>query len=170
MRIFVPFTHLRCETFIACQKYEATLVPLYDHQKDYGKYWARRWEEGLPFINCEQDVVPVSTALQEMWDCPHDYCRTDYRYPWAGSPVDVSPIGCAKFSAGFIAANRSLCFNGTHWHEPQYLILNASLNKAHVHQPASLHLHITPDWPLDARNQYGVPEAQDGYRILNYFA
>lgn len=134
----------------------AVLVPLRDHEKDYGRYWDERWRLGQSFINVEQDVVPIAPVLEEMWNCPEPYCKTDYIYPWTGSHVDVSPIGCAKFSSEFIARHNTLIFNGTTWHEPQYIIINASLNKAHLHQPASLHLHVEASWPLDVRRLYGI--------------
>ena len=156
MKIFLPFTHLRCETYLACPG--ATLVPLFDHDKGYGVYWMERWMEKETFINVEQDVVPHAGVLQEMWDCPEIYCRTEYSYPYAGSRIDTSPIGCAKFSAEFIAMHSGLFPNkGLHWHDPQHLILNATLNKAHVHGPPSLHLHVQDDWPLDAKRRYQTP-------------
>jgi hypothetical protein len=111
---------------------------------------------GERFINLEQDVVPSRFLLQEMWDCGEDYCIAQYSYPWPGSPIHHSPIGCAKFSAGFIGINRSIVFNGVIYQEPQYQIINASLNKFHLHNPPALHLHVTEDWPLDVRNKYGI--------------
>lgn len=156
MRIFIPFTHLRCETFLACPG--AILYPLSDHEKGYGVYWLDRWMAGETFINVEQDVVPLHGVLEEMWNCPEPYCRTEYAYPYAGSRIDTSPIGCAKFSDQFIAANYGLFpQKGLHWHDPQHLILNASLNKGHVHNPPSLHIHVSDDWPLDARRKYQTP-------------
>lgn len=160
MRIFVPFTHLRAETYSVCHALGAEFIPLLDHEKDYGRYWDQRWIEGESFINVEQDVVPTKVLLREMWDCPHDYCIAQYSYPWTGSPVDHSPIGCAKFSSGFIGANRQIVFNGVVWHEPQYQIINASLNKFHQHYPNAMHLHVTADWPLDMRNKYDRPEGK----------
>ena len=150
MRIFLPFTHLRCETFCACPG--AILIPLLDHDRDYGKYWAERWREGLLFINVEQDVVPSLNAMKEMWNCPNPYCRLDYCYPH--KPNDSSPIGCAKFSAQFIAQNHGLLLQGCTYHDPQYMIISASLNKACVHQPPALHLHIDQNWPLDFKRKY----------------
>lgn len=155
MRIFIPFTHLRSETLTACV--DATLVALKDKEWGYADYWITRWQDGEKFINVEQDVVPMSGVLEEMWNCREPYCKTDYCYPFAGSRIDVSPVGCAKFSSEFIAAHPAIFTRHLHWHEPQHIIINASLNKAHVHGPPSLHLHVGEDWPLDARRKYATP-------------
>ena len=165
MRIFIPFTKLRCETYLACPG--AVLVPLRNHELDYALYWQERWREGESFINVEHDVVPRPSTLQEMWDCPEDYCLLQYAYPWEGSPIDHSPIGCAKFSSNFIAGHQILFLQGQHWHDPQHQIIGASLNKYHLHHPPALHLHVTEDWPLAPRRQYGV--TQDGYRETGFF-
>ena len=152
VRVFIPFTHLRCETYLAAP--DAVLCPLPDHQNGYADYFLDRWREGQAFINLEQDVVPMKGVLQTMWDCPEYYCVTNYGYPWAESPIHVSPIGCAKFSAGFIAVHHQIFMKGLHWHMPQHQIINATLNKFHLHDPPSLHLHVAEDWPLDARRRY----------------
>ena len=155
MNVYLPFTHLRCETYEACLG--AKLIPLRDHEKSYGYYWHDIWEKGETFINVEQDVVPLAGVLEEMWNCPHPYCRTEYSYPWAGSRIDTSPIGCAKFSSEFIAQYPKIFLRGIVWHEPQHVILNASLNKGHVHNPPSLHLHVADDWPLEALRRFKTP-------------
>lgn len=159
MNIFLPFTHLRAETYLACKAATAlvTAVPLQDHEWSYADYWIERWQAGETFINVEQDVVPTPEVLHSMWDCPEPYCLAQYCYPWAGAPIDHSPIGCAKFSDSFIAAHQGLFVRHLHWHEPQHLIINASLNKFHLHLPPALHLHVNDQWPLDARRKYDTP-------------
>lgn len=163
MMILLPFTHLRSETYVACVKAcdhfaQFHLVPITNHEFGYADHWVDAWQRGETFINVEQDVVPSPAALREMWECPAPYCKLDYIYPWSGSPRGVSPIGCAKFSKEFIAEHHGLFTGRLHWHEPQYLILNASLNLAHIHEPPALHLHVTEDWPLDARRLYATPQ------------
>lgn len=164
MRIFIPFTHLRSETYLACINAAQALSndcvniwPIRDHEHGYADYWVERWQEGRKFINVEQDVVPHKSVLEEMWDCPEDYCICQYAYPWAGSPIDHSPIGCAKFSEHFIAAHQGIMLHRQHWHEPQHIIINATLNKFHLHTPPALHLHVTDQWPMDARRKYETP-------------
>ena len=156
MRIFIPFTKLRVETYTACRRAErrVQLWPIENYHYGYAEYWIHRWQHGGRFINVEHDVVPVAEALTEMWHCPEDYCICNYRYPYAGSRIDTSPIGCAKFSAEFIAAHQGIFVHRQYWHEIQYLILNATLNKAHIHEPPAVHLHVQDDWPLDARKTY----------------
>lgn len=164
MKIYLPFTHLRSETYLSAKaaidsepfSYFA-LCPLSDHEHGYADYWMNRWLEGETFINLEQDVVPVGGVLAAMWNCPEPYCRTEYSYPYAGAPIHTSPIGCAKFTSEFIARHHGIFVRNQHWHDPQHQILNASLNKGHVHDPPSVHLHINSDWPLDARRKYETP-------------
>lgn len=132
------------------------LVPLRNHEHGYALYWQDVWRRGETFINVEHDVVPRVEVLREMWECPEDYCLTQYAYPWAGSPVTDSPIGCAKFSDRFIAQHQVLFLQGQHWHDPQHIIIGASLNRFHLHVPPSLHLHVSAEWPLSAKRQYGV--------------
>lgn len=157
--VFIPFTHLRSETYLASENAgcKTTLWPIKDHEYGYADYWVERWTKGERFINLEQDVVPSIDLLWELWTCPEPYCIAQYAYPWAGSPVDHSPIGCAKFAPEFIARFPQLFVRRLHWHEPQHLIIDRSLNKYHLHGPPALHLHVNDNWPNDARRKYDTP-------------
>lgn len=154
MKIYIPFTHLRSETYGACPG--ANLYPIYDKEWGYADYWIERWRDCQTFINVEHDVVPCGDSLSEMWNCPEPYCLCNYIYPFAGSPVETSPIGCAKFSSEFISQHQGIFVRHLHWHDPQHMIINASLGKYHLHQPPALHLHVDDTWPLDARRRYGT--------------
>jgi hypothetical protein len=99
IRIFVPFTSLRAQTFAALPN--GIFVPLLDKFYGYGEYFRQRWEEGEQFINVEQDVVPRMDILQEMWNCSEPLCVAGYcsSIPEA---TGISHIGCAKISKSLI--------------------------------------------------------------------
>lgn len=160
MRIYIPFTHLRSETYLACIRAAGpggtNIIPIGDHEWGYADYWIEQWQKGETFINVEHDVVPRPEALIEMWDCPEPYCLCNYIYPYAESPVETSPIGCAKFSSDFIGSHQGIFVRHLHWHDPQHVIIAAGLNKFHLHEPPALHLHVNENWPTDARRRYGL--------------
>jgi hypothetical protein len=99
MRIFLPFSELRAQTFMAVPG--AILVPTIG---DYGysKYLNERWEEGQTFINVEHDIVPTKEILESIWNCPEPLCVTAYE----GDPPQVSYLACVKISDNFIKERR----------------------------------------------------------------
>lgn len=99
MRIFVPFTNLKAQTFIALP--DAKFIPLIDKYYGYSKYFKERWNEKQTFINVEHDVVPRLDILQEMWNCSEPLCVAGYCSSVEGA-TGTSHIGCAKISESLI--------------------------------------------------------------------
>lgn len=111
MRIFIPFTNLRSETFAAVPG--AILVPTHG-EFGYSNYLKQRWDEGQTFINIEHDVVPTMAILQSMWDCPSPLCVTGHS-DVPGQP-EASYLACVKIGADFIA-QRKINWTGLKWFE-----------------------------------------------------
>lgn len=104
MRIFCPYTDVQNATLTALSKYFWTELIFVDVHGDwsYLNYFKQRWLEGETFINIEHDVVPWLGAIEEIWNCPHDWCCFTY-YCMPGEPhPPPTPIGLVKFSEAFI--------------------------------------------------------------------
>lgn len=133
MRIFIPFTNLRVETYLAVP--QAILVPLIDKEHGYGKYMWDRWQEGQPFINVEHDVVPSQEMLRELWNCPHTFCVTSY-----AENEGPSLLGCVKFSEQFIFGTRGIFDNYPNWKLCDTQVAKACMNMYHAHGTVQ-HVH-----------------------------
>ncbi len=107
MRIFVPFTSLKSETYAALP--QGMLIPIVDKEHGYARYFRDRWREGETFINVEHDVVPTENMLKELWYCEKSLCVTNL------GGKGVSLLGCVKISREFIQAHP-----GIFDHYPEY--------------------------------------------------
>lgn len=151
MRVFVPYTNVQAATAAALESYVVTFVDCSVSEWAYLDYIQARWVEGQRFVNVEHDVVPWPGAIEQVWDCPHDWCW--FSYPdWFGP---VPPFGLVKFSSSFIEQTRdmwierrrSLEVNGTSWwpawhHLDTYTWAYARQGRkilAHQHHPAVGH-------------------------------
>jgi hypothetical protein len=111
MRIFIPFTNLRAETFVAAPG--AILVPTIG-KFGYSNYLEQRWTDGKTFINIEHDVVPTTEILESLWDCKSPLCVTGHS-DVPGCP-EASYLACVKISSDFIAQRR-IDWRGLQWFE-----------------------------------------------------
>lgn len=138
MRIFIPFTNLKSETFLAASN--ATLVPLIDNFA-YGCYFKERWDEGLNFINLEHDVVPSRETLESLWMCPNQLCITGYiyRYKTVIHP-EIVYLGCVKISKELIKSNPTLFDTPCDWTSCEGRITIAT-SETHCYHGSVIHLH-----------------------------
>jgi len=70
----------------------------------YLDYLEARWDEGKTFVNLEHDIVPWPGALQELNNCPRNWCFFGY-LPGLDF-VEISgaaPFGLVRFRSSFIA-------------------------------------------------------------------
>ena len=110
----------------------------------YGDLLASMWERGEAFINLEHDVAPWPGALTQMWECDK---------PWCALPLIVhqcvndTNLGCAKFSADFIAATPELWRTYPRndifdWRSlDSWLYQKLSPRVHHRHEPPALHMN-----------------------------
>jgi hypothetical protein len=105
MRIIVPFTRLRPETYLALEKTD------YDYETEYvgisdDAYWtllAKLWKAGEAFIIVEHDIVPTETALFQLAACDQDWCAWPYDYF-----SQAYGLACMKFEAELISRHPNL--------------------------------------------------------------
>ncbi len=126
MRVFIPFTNLRVETYLAVP--QAILVPLKDKEHGYGKYLWDRWQEMKTFINVEQDVVPTQEILQEMWGCEKNFCVTSFK-----ENEGPSLLGCVKFTGEFISQTPGLFDDYPDWRHCDTQIAKSCHDLYHQH-------------------------------------
>lgn len=146
IKVFLPFTKLRSATYSAVPN--AVLVPLLDKTWDYGRYFQARWKDGESFINVEHDIVPTTEKLQELWDCPNDFCFAGYIYPGQPDRVDVAHLGCAKISRHLIENNPDIFDELPEWVNCETRIYDAAQPNQCYHGEV-LHLHVDGNWPPD---------------------
>lgn len=153
MKVFLPFTRLRSETYHAIP--DGVLVPLTDRTNGYGQYFKERWDAGEGFVNVEQDVVPKEGLIDEMVGCQSEVCFASYVYP--GQPERLNRgtyLGCVKISDKFIQRNPTLFDNQPmNWSMPEGLIWAALEHPCH--HDSVLHLHVDSLWPPEEINRYG---------------
>lgn len=73
MRLFVPYTIAHPPTVALAVLCGGTMVPM-DAGDGYVRYLEERWSEGEPFVNLEHDVEASPAQLDELWECPSEWC------------------------------------------------------------------------------------------------
>jgi hypothetical protein len=73
MKKFVPFTKIIPATLECLEPYEYTAVKMVE-ETDYPRYFQQRWEEGESFITIEHDTVFERGAIEELENCPEEFC------------------------------------------------------------------------------------------------
>ena len=73
MKVFVPFTEIQPETKGCLEPYEYSAVEMKE-DTDYLHYFQQRWAEGESFINCEHDTIFEKGAIEELENCPEEWC------------------------------------------------------------------------------------------------
>lgn len=86
-------------------------------QGDYHDLIADLWHDGETFLTVEQDVVPHAGALQELANCPEEWCAFAYDYPPFGQ---YAGMGCAKFSAALIKRFPDALTATGSWHDERH--------------------------------------------------
>ena len=112
---------------------DAIFVPMTD-ELSYSRYFIKRWEEGLTFINVEHDVVPSFHYLTEMWNCSELWCGCGYK------DGDCTPyLGCIKISDKFIQLHQDMWVERP-WRNCDVYMANKAKVPYHFHGVAT-HLH-----------------------------
>jgi hypothetical protein len=149
VKVFIPFTNLRAETFAALHPFSPVLVPLLDDLA-YSRYFIERWRDGESFINVEHDVAPTSDQIKELMECPEPWCAFHYQamldcLTKRGRPdlwSQIPPVlGCVKISSDFIAAHPNLWVE-RQWGNCDVYLQTKAVLPSHGHQGAVKHLHF----------------------------
>ena len=113
----------------------------------YFNLLAGLWAEGERFIIIEHDVLPWPGAVEELWNCPADWCS--YTYKMRGYHGDYGihhSLGCTKFGEGFMSEvpDMFLRFDSTDWKHLDAQIFHVGVKHnilPHPHRPPVIHLH-----------------------------
>jgi hypothetical protein len=121
----------------------------------YFNLWKELWDKGERFVLIEGDILPWPGAIQQVWDCPENWCG----FPmYIHGFIQHSLGACPKFSAELLAqtkgamdAARDLTAMGiysppTTWRgidtRLMYVLMRSGLHGAHLHGPAVTHLNL----------------------------
>ncbi len=96
MRVICPFTELEPETrdAIDLTGRQCEYVDVSGSDDAYWALLAELWKAGREFCIIEHDVVPGRGSLDELEDCPGDWCSFAVAY---GTGAHAG-LGCVKFS------------------------------------------------------------------------
>jgi hypothetical protein len=167
-RLIVPFTGglLRAETRAAVP--EAQFVNVGNDPQAYWRLLKRLWA-GTSFMVIEHDIVPTQDQIDELWDCPQEWCAA----PYDMGEIETTALGFVRFGfpllqrtadlvGGIIESHRS-------WNGLDSMIV-AELHRRgaseHVHLPAVQHLHEYTPEPR-RRKLAKLHYVGDGTRFLN---
>ena len=103
--VFVPYTFRHQPTWEALRDSGWEWYPVELAAGDdtsYLHFFEYRWRVGSDFIVCEHDVIPTVEQLQQLEDCPAEWCSFN-EYD-AGPPT----LSLARFRSSFIAGHRDL--------------------------------------------------------------
>lgn len=76
-----------------------------------GNYWdalRRLWEDMRTVIVLEGDKFPAPGALQELWDCPNEWCSYPIPTREGGDPAAYPSLGCTKFDRTLMLSDPDL--------------------------------------------------------------
>ena len=162
MKIVIPFVagKLKPETRAMGEALDATFEDLTGDDFGYFKLVARLWAKGDSFLLVEEDVVAEKALLEEMWDCPHEWCHAfAWRYSGAVAPGETRPsapvrhretaMHCLKVSGSLLERMGTTMPRGPiRWQSLDFFLLGwlAQNAQPHLHGPV-LHLHQQhPAW------------------------
>lgn len=110
------------------------------HSDDYhyGRFLARRWEIGEPFILIEHDICPWVGAIRELENCERDFCgfatRRHATVALGLGLVKITPSGPVPEG-----------LNGASWQRvegPTLITLSARHGPQHLHSPPVAHARL----------------------------
>jgi hypothetical protein len=99
------------------------------------------WELEQPFINLEHDVAPWSGAIDELWSCPHPWCR--FQYPVFPPPRMSDGIGCMKFGQEIVSNVKVDSWLDLAWWDLDGQVISAIKGEGyevHTHNPSVAHV------------------------------
>lgn len=165
MRLVVPYTDLRPETYRACRDWpDVEFVDVSGDDYAYGRLLQQLWADGRTFTVCEHDVVPSAGMLAELAMCRQPYCA--FPVPLLTS---VAPsLSLTRFAASLLERYPDVMDRvmrvPTNWGGPGHyrqldvvlqrtVLLNRYGLQPHIHMPPATHLNeekarLLPGAPL----------------------
>lgn len=61
----------------------------------FSEFLRYMWKQAEPFVLIEHDVLPYPGAIQEIWDCPEEFCGKPYRI----ATFEAACFGCTYFGS-----------------------------------------------------------------------
>jgi hypothetical protein len=119
VNVIVPFTELHPATEKALLLYGPRNQVWYHNvsssDQEYWNVLARQWATGEGFIIIEHDVEVRNNTIQELTDCPEDWCA----FPYAMGPSGYqTALGCTKFSTDLVQRYTNLLQEAGDKHDP----------------------------------------------------
>ncbi len=161
VNLVIPFVtnKLRPEVRELGELLDAEFADLTGDDQGYFKVVAKLWTKGESFLLLEHDVLATPALLQEMWDCPHEWCHAfAWRYSGPVMPGESRPqhpirqretaLFCHKVSGSLLQRMGAIPRGPVRWTQVDFLLLGwlAQNALAHLHGPV-LHLHQQhPAW------------------------
>jgi hypothetical protein len=90
----------------------------------YGQLIVDLWAAGEGFVMVEHDVAPWMGAIEQLADCPNDWCQ--FRYPKHGGSL-TRGLGCTKFSDRLVAGYPGLSVD---WSATDWRVLDGAVGAA----------------------------------------
>lgn len=107
MKLFVPFTRILPPTQMVLKPYRYEPVEMKGDDA-YLNYFKQRWDDANPFINCEHDTVFWHGAIDELEECPEEWCAFGVNETDSFADGTTATLALMKFSEQFIGAHPNL--------------------------------------------------------------
>lgn len=149
MRVIVPYTTLHPVTKAVLEGYRLpslTFVQLSRDDHAYQRLLAFLWRQRETIIIVEHDVAPWPGCLEELHQCPAEWCSCSYAWTNAHGRTGVGlhhMLGCTKLSSELMAALPNLWDEPCHWTDCDKRLFFAARDIAkepHPHRPSVVHL------------------------------
>lgn len=111
---------------------------------DYGMLFTEYWIKRQGFIIVEHDVIPWPGAIDELQECPNDWCA--FRYPMFDIKKEGlcnKGLGCTKFSRRLTHEPFDTIWGETPWQELDGWVstyIEKLGYEIHIHTPPVAHI------------------------------
>lgn len=154
MKLIVPYTAkirpVVSETLVKLYKLNPIFEYVGNGDFEYYHLLKRMWLEHEDFVIVEHDVLPWPGAVEELFQCPYNWCSLGYKINVTSTGRAgygaYHTFGCAKFSTGLMDAMPKVwdSFESRHWShlDAQFAThATAICQSPHPHRPPAIHLH-----------------------------
>ena len=96
--VYVPWTFRHEPTWDLLAPFFPIGVDCRGDEEAYLRHFCERWDERLPFVNVEHDMLVTPAQVWDLWRCPEPWCAHGYD----GGPGMFPWIGSVKFTPSFM--------------------------------------------------------------------